>query len=423
MLLKDYVLPMMQLVCIIAYNLTRLQFLPLSGYETMNLCEYQAKKLFARYGIPAPIGYVCRTPAEAEEAACKIGCGPWVVKCQIHAGGRGKAGGINLADTKEEVSAFAASWLGKRLVTCQTDVLGHSVHQVLVEAVVNIDKELYLGVVIDISSLRVVFMASNEGGIEIEKVAQDCPELIHKVVIDPFFGPQLYQGRELAFKLGLIEQQVSQFTNIFMGLITLFLERDMTIVEINPLVISKHGDLVCLDGKMCIDSNALFRQPELRKMIYDPFQEDECESRAVQWGLSYVTLNGNIGCIVNGAGLAMGTIDILKLYGGEPANFMDIGGSASKERVAAAFKIILYDNKVKAVLVNIFGGIVCCNIIAEGIIDAVAEADFSIPIVVRMEGNNAEVSTKKLIGSRLNIIAATSLIDAVKQVVAVANNK
>lgn len=388
----------------------------------MNLHEYQAKQLFARYGMSVPTGYACNTPREAEEAASKIGSGPWVVKCQVHAGGRGKAGGVKLVSKKEEIRAFAEAWLGKRLVTYQTDALGQPVHQILVETATDIDKELYLGAVIDRASRRIVFMASTEGGVEIEKVAEETPELIHKTIIDPLAGPQPYQGRELAFKLGLSGKQVGQFSKIFMGLATLFLERDLAMVEINPLVITKQGDLVCLDGKLGADGNALFRQPELREMR-DLSQEDERESRAAQWELNYVALDGNIGCMVNGAGLAMGTMDIVKLHGGEPANFLDVGGGATKERVTEAFKIILSDEKVKAVFVNIFGGIVRCDLIAEGIIGAVAEVGVNVPVVVRLEGNNAELGAKKLADSGLNIIAATSLSNAASQVVAAVEGK
>ncbi len=267
-----------------------------------------------------------------------------------------------------------------------------------------------------------MFMASTEGGVEIEKVAEETPELIHKMTIDPLAGPQPYQGRELAFKLGLTGKQVGQFAKIFMGLATLFLERDLAMVEINPLVVTKQGDLICLDGKLGADGNALFRQSELREMR-DPSQEDERESRAAQWELNYVALDGNIGCMVNGAGLAMGTMDIVKLHGGEPANFLDVGGGATKERVTEAFKIILSDDKVKAVLVNIFGGIVRCDLIADGIIGAVAEVGVNVPVVVRLEGNNAELGAKKLADSGLNIIAATSLTDAAQQVVAAVEGK
>ncbi|MEC5320042.1 ADP-forming succinate--CoA ligase subunit beta [Brenneria populi subsp. brevivirga] len=388
----------------------------------MNLHEYQAKQLFARYGLPAPVGYACTTPREAEEAASKIGAGPWVVKCQVHAGGRGKAGGVKVVGNKEDIRAFAERWLGKNLVTYQTDALGQPVHQILVEAATDIDKELYLGAVIDRGSRRVVFMASTEGGVEIEKVAQETPELIHKATLDPLTGPQPYQGRELAFKMGLSGKQVAQFTKIFMGLAKMFLERDLSLVEINPLVITAQGDLICLDGKLAVDGNALFRQPELREM-QDPTQEDSREAHAAQWELNYVALDGNIGCMVNGAGLAMGTMDIVKLHGGAPANFLDVGGGATKERVTEAFKIILSDDDVKAVLVNIFGGIVRCDLIADGIIGAVEEVGVNVPVVVRLEGNNADLGAKKLADSGLNIIAATSLIDAAQQVVAAAGDK
>ncbi|UVK77520.1 MAG: succinyl-CoA synthetase subunit beta [Sodalis sp. Fse] len=383
----------------------------------MNLHEYQAKQLFARYGLPTPTGFVCNTPNEAEEAASKIGGGLWVVKCQVHAGGRGKSDGVKILKSKKEVRAFTEQWLGKRLVTYQTDVLGQPVHRILVEAATNIIKELYLGAMVDRSTHRVVFMASTEGGIEIEKVAKETPYLIHKVALDPLVGPQPYQGRELAFKLGLSGNQINQFIKIFIGLATLFLERDLMLVEINPLVITGDGDLICLDAKISIDGNALFRQPELREMR-DDTQEDERETQATQWKLNYVALNGNIGCMVNGAGLAMGTMDIVKLHGGDPANFLDVGGGATKECVTEAFKIILSDEKVKAVLVNIFGGIVCCDLIAEGIIGAMTEVCVSVPIVVRLEGNNAELGRKRLADSRLNIIVATSLTDAAQQVVA-----
>lgn len=388
----------------------------------MNLHEYQAKQLFTRYRLPAPAGYACSTPREAEEAASKIGGGPWVVKCQVHAGGRGKAGGVKLVKTKEEIRAFAEQWLGKRLVTYQTDALGQPVHQILVESATDIAKELYLGAVVDRSSRRVVFMASTEGGVEIETVAHETPELIHKAVIDPLTGPMPYQGRELAFKLGLTGKLVNQFTNVFMGLATLFLERDLAMAEINPLVITSDDQLICLDGKLGVDGNALYRQPELREM-HDPSQEDAREAQAAQWELNYVALDGNIGCMVNGAGLAMGTMDIVKLHGGEPANFLDVGGGATKERVTEAFKIILSDENVKAVFVNIFGGIVRCDLIADGIIGAVEDVGVNVPVVVRLEGNNAELGAEKLAKSGLNIIAATSLTDAAERVVAAVGAK
>lgn len=388
----------------------------------MNLHEYQAKQLLAHYGLPVPTGYACETAKEAEEATTKLGNSPWVVKCQVHAGGRGKAGGVKVVNNRDEIRLFAEKWLGKRLVTYQTDSHGQPVNQILVEEVTDIDKELYLGAVIDRASRRIVFMASTEGGVEIEKVAAETPELIHKAIIDPLTGPMPYQGRELAFKLGLSGKQVQQFTQIFIGLATIFLERDLALIEINPLVITKQGDLICLDGKLSVDSNALYRQVELKEMR-DISQEDPREAHASEWELNYVALDGNIGCMVNGAGLAMGTMDIVKLHGGAPANFLDVGGGATKERVAEAFKIILSDENVKAVLVNIFGGIVRCDLIAEGIIGAVKEIGVTVPVIVRLEGNNAELGAQKLADSGLKITAATSLTDAAEKAVAAAEAK
>ncbi|MBV7299638.1 ADP-forming succinate--CoA ligase subunit beta [Enterovibrio paralichthyis] len=388
----------------------------------MNLHEYQSKQLFAEYGLPVSEGYACDTPQEAAEAAAKLGGDKWVVKCQVHAGGRGKAGGVKLVTTKEEIKEFAQHWLGKNLVTYQTDANGQPVSKILVEDCTDIAKELYLGAVVDRGSRRVVFMASTEGGVEIEKVAEETPELIHKAAIDPLVGPQPYQGRQLAFKLGLQGDQIKQFTKIFMGIAKLFIERDVALVEVNPLVITDQGNLHCLDAKLSIDSNAVYRQPKIREM-HDPTQDDPREAHAAQWELNYVALDGNIGCMVNGAGLAMGTMDIVNLHGGSPANFLDVGGGATKERVTEAFKIILSDDKVKAVLVNIFGGIVRCDLIADGIIGAVEEVGVKIPVVVRLEGNNAELGAKKLAESGLNIIAATSLTEAAEKVVAAAEGK
>lgn len=388
----------------------------------MNLHEYQAKKLFAEYGLPVSEGYACATPQEAAEAADKIGGTTWIVKCQVHAGGRGKAGGVKLAKSKDEIRAFAQNWLGKNLVTYQTDANGQPVTKILVESCTDIAKELYLGAVVDRGSRRVVFMASTEGGVDIEKIAHETPELIHKAAIDPLVGPQAYQARELAFKLGLVGDQIKQFTKIFMGLGQMFLDCDFALLEINPLVITTQGNLHCLDGKINIDANALYRQPKLREM-HDPSQDDPREAHAAQWELNYVALDGNIGCMVNGAGLAMGTMDIVNLHGGSPANFLDVGGGATKERVTEAFKIILSDSKVQAVLVNIFGGIVRCDMIAEGIIGAVKEVGVKVPVVVRLEGNNAELGARKLADSGLNIIAATSLTDAAQQVVKAAEAK
>ena len=388
----------------------------------MNLHEYQAKQLFAEYGLPVPEGYATNVPHEAAAFADKIGGDKWVVKCQVHAGGRGKAGGVKLVTSKDEITAFAEYWLGRNLVTYQTDEQGQPVSQILVEAAGDIANELYLGAVIDRGSQKVVFMASTEGGVEIEKVAEETPELIHKATIDPLVGAQPYQARELAFKLGLQGNQIKQFSQIFMGLADMFTRCDMALLEINPLIITGAGDLVCLDGKITIDSNALYRQPKLRAM-HDISQEDAREAHAAKFELNYVALDGSIGCMVNGAGLAMGTMDIVNIHGGKPANFLDVGGGATKERVAEAFKIILSDDNVKAVLVNIFGGIVRCDMIAEGIVGAVQEVGVQVPVVVRLEGNNADLGRKVLAESGLNIIAASSLTDAAQQVVAAAEGK
>lgn len=382
----------------------------------MNLHEYQAKQLFAEYGLPVSKGFACSTPAEAVTAADQIGGNRWVVKAQVHAGGRGKAGGVKLVSSKKEIEEFATKWLGNRLVTYQTDANGQPVSKILVESCTDIDKELYLGAVVDRSSRRIVFMASTEGGVEIEKVAEETPEKILKAVIDPLVGAQPFQGRELAFKLGLNDDQVKQFVKIFQGLAKLFIDYDLALLEINPLVITTEGKLHCLDGKINIDSNAMYRQPKLREM-HDPSQDDAREAHAAKWELNYVALGGNIGCMVNGAGLAMGTMDIVKLHGGAPANFLDVGGGATKERVSEAFKIILSDDSVKAVLVNIFGGIVRCNLIAEGIIGAVEQVGVKVPVVVRLEGNNADLGAKLLAESGLNIIAANSLTEAAQAVV------
>jgi len=388
----------------------------------MNLHEYQGKQLFAEYGLPVSTGFACDTPEEAAQAADRIGGSKWVVKAQVHAGGRGKAGGVKLVDSKQQIKDFAQKWLGQRLVTYQTDEHGQPVSKILVEACTDIADELYLGAVVDRSSRRVVFMASTEGGVEIEKVAHETPEKILKAVIDPLTGPQPYQGRELAFKLGLKGDQIKQFVNIFIGLANMFKERDLALIEINPLVIKTDGNLHCLDAKIAVDGNAMFRQPKLKAM-HDPSQDDPREAHAAHWELNYVALDGNIGCLVNGAGLAMGTMDIIKFHGGAPANFLDVGGGATKERVTEAFKIILSDDKVKAVLVNIFGGIVKCDLIAEGIIGAVKEVGVKIPVVVRLEGNNADKGTKVLADSGLNIIAAKGLTDAAEQVVKAAKGK
>jgi succinyl-CoA synthetase beta subunit len=388
----------------------------------MNLHEYQGKQLFAEYGLPVSKGIAAATAEEAVAAADKIGGDKWVVKAQVHAGGRGKAGGVKLVSSKSEIEAFANHWLGKNLVTYQTDANGQPVSKILVETCTDIDQELYLGAVVDRSTRRIVFMASTEGGVEIEKVAEETPEKILKAIVDPMTGAQPYQGRELAFKLGLKGVQVKQFVQIFLGLAKLFEERDLALLEINPLVITDEGNLHCLDAKIVIDSNAMYRQPALKEM-HDPSQEDAREAHAASWDLNYVALDGNIGCMVNGAGLAMGTMDIVQLHGGSPANFLDVGGGATKERVVEAFKIILSDDNVKAVLINIFGGIVRCDLIADGVIGAVEEVGVTVPVIVRLEGNNAELGAKKLAESGLSIIAATSLTDAAKQAVAAVEAK
>ncbi|ASP40013.1 succinate--CoA ligase subunit beta [Bacterioplanes sanyensis] len=387
----------------------------------MNLHEYQGKQLFAQYGLPVSKGVAAQTADEAVAAADEIGGDKWVVKAQVHAGGRGKAGGVKLVSSKEEIKEFAEKWLGQNLVTYQTDENGQPVSRILVESCTDIANELYLGAVVDRSTRRVVFMASTEGGVEIEKVAEETPEKILKATIDPLTGAQPYQGRELAFKLGLQGDQIKQFTKIFMGLAQLFVEKDLALIEVNPLVIKEDGDLHCLDAKLGVDGNALYRHKDLQEMN-DPSQEDAREAEAAEWDLNYVALDGNIGCMVNGAGLAMGTMDMVALHGGFPANFLDVGGGATKERVAHAFKLILSDDKVKAVLVNIFGGIVRCDMIAEGIIGAVKEVGVNVPVVVRLEGTNADLGKKVLDESGLDIIAAESLTDAAVQAVKAAGN-
>jgi succinyl-CoA synthetase beta subunit len=382
----------------------------------MNLHEYQGKQLFAEYGLPVSKGIAAETVAEAVAAADAIGGDKWVVKAQVHAGGRGKAGGVKLVSSKAEIEAFSEQWLGKNLVTYQTDAKGQPVSRILVETCTDIDQELYLGAVVDRGTRRIIFMASTEGGVEIEKVAEETPEKILKAIIDPTTGAQPYQGRDLAFKLGLKGVQVKQFVKIFLGLAKMFKEKDLELLEINPLVITDEGNLHCLDAKVIIDGNAIYRQPAIKEM-HDPSQEDAREAHAASFELNYVALDGNIGCMVNGAGLAMGTMDIVHLHGGSPANFLDVGGGATKERVVEAFKIILSDDNVKAVLINIFGGIVRCDLIADGVIGAVEEVGVKIPVVVRLEGNNAELGTQKLAESGLSIIAATSLTDAAQQAV------
>ena len=377
----------------------------------MNLHEYQAKQLFREYGIAVSEGLSASSSNEAEEMALSLNVDKWVVKAQVHAGGRGKAGGVEVVSTIEEVKEFAEKWLGNNLVTFQTDEKGQPVNEILIETCTNIDQELYLGAVIDRASQRLVVMASTEGGVNIEEVAEKTPEKIFKQEIDPINGPDDSQARSLSEELGLNALQADQFLNIFNGLVNLFLEKDLSLVEVNPLVITDQGDLICLDAKINVDSNALYRQEEVES-LRDPSQEDPREARAAEWDLSYVALDGNIGCMVNGAGLAMGTMDIIKLHGGEPANFLDVGGTADSKRVAEAFKIILSDENVKTVLINIFGGIVRCDVIADGIVEALTVMGVEVPVVVRLEGNNADKGIKILDECALNIIPAANLEEA-----------
>ena len=382
----------------------------------MNLHEYQAKGLFREYGISVSKGIPVNNCNAIEEAINSLEGNRWVVKAQVHAGGRGKAGGVELVDTIQEAEAFAEKWLGNNLVTYQTDERGQPVNTILIEEFIDIAEELYLGAVIDRSSQRLVFMASQEGGVNIEEVAASTPEKIFQVAIDPLKGPSSNEADQLSSLLNMNEVQKEQFKDLYLSLAKMFIEKDLSLLEINPLVITTEGNLICLDAKVNVDSNALYRQESLVK-INDVSQEDERESYASKWNLSYVSLNGNIGCMVNGAGLAMGTMDIIKLHGGEPANFLDVGGATDSERVSEAFKIILSDKAVQAVLINIFGGIVRCDIIADGIIEAVEQVGVNIPVVVRLEGNNSELGSDKLSKSGLDIIIASGLEDAAKLVV------
>jgi len=383
----------------------------------MNLHEYQAKQVFAQYGMPVPNNRVVESTVEVVSALEGLAGDRWVVKAQVHAGGRGKAGGVKLLDSAAAVTQAVDDMLGSRLVTYQTNEQGQPVNRVLIEEISNISRELYLGAVIDRASQRVVIMASTEGGMEIEKVAEETPEKILKTSINPLTGLQPYQCRELAFGLGLEGDQIKQFSGLLTGFAKMFVEKDLSLVEINPLVVTSEGQLICLDGKINIDDNALYRQKAILAMR-DESQEDERENRAKEWDLNYISLDGDIGCMVNGAGLAMATMDLIKLCGGEPANFLDVGGGATKERVSEAFKIILSDRNVKGILVNIFGGIVRCDLIAEGIIGAVQEVQVDVPVVVRLEGNNAKRGSQLLDESDVNIITANGLTDAAEKIVA-----
>ena len=382
----------------------------------MNLHEFQSKKLFAGYKIPVPHGVAVETADEARKAAMEMGGDRWVVKAQAHTGGRGKAGGVVVASSADEVAAEAERMLSHRLVTKQTGDAGLPVSFILVEEPSDIQRELYLSVLVDRETRRILVMASQAGGMNIEEVAEETPEKILTTTIDPAAGLQGYQCRQLGFGLGLEGDQMKQFAKLLSGLVTLFEKEDCSLVEINPLIVSGEGNLVALDAKINLDSNALYRHADLLAMR-DISQEDEREAAAAEHDLNYITLDGNIGCMVNGAGLAMATMDVVKLHGGLPANFLDVGGGTTAARVAEAFKIILSDDKVKAVLVNIFGGIVRCDLIAEGIITAVKELGLEVPVVVRLEGTNAEKGREMLQSSGLNLIAAAGLTEAAQKVV------
>ncbi|MDH3431146.1 MAG: ADP-forming succinate--CoA ligase subunit beta [Gammaproteobacteria bacterium] len=385
----------------------------------MNLHEYQSKRLFADYGIPVPKGIPAKSPNEAVDAAKELGGDLWVVKAQVHAGGRGKAGGVKLARSREEVHEFAKGMLGTQLVTHQSGPEGLPVNVVYVEDGSDIDRELYLSMLVDREVSRVAFIASAAGGMDIEQVAEQTPEKIFTIAIAPDAGLQDYQARQLAYGLELNKQQMRQFGALIKRMYTLYTESDATLVEVNPLIVTKSGDVVALDAKINIDGNALYRQPKLVD-LRDLTQEDPKEREAAAHDLNYVSLDGDIACMVNGAGLAMATMDLIKLHGGEPANFLDVGGGATKERVAEAFKLILSNKNVAAILVNIFGGIVRCDLIAEGIIAAVREVGVSVPVVVRLEGTNVNKGRELLANSGLDIIAADDLTDAARKVVAAA---
>ncbi|MBT8106919.1 MAG: ADP-forming succinate--CoA ligase subunit beta [Gammaproteobacteria bacterium] len=385
----------------------------------MNLHEYQSKRLFADYGIPVPKGVPAKSPNEAVDATKELGGDLWVIKAQVHAGGRGKAGGVKLARTRDEVRQFAEQMLGTRLVTHQSGPEGLPVNVVYVEAGSDIDRELYLSMLVDREASRVAFIASAAGGMDIEQVAAETPEQIFTVAVAPDAGLQDYQARQLAFGLGLDKNQMRQFGKLIRNLYRLYLETDATLVEVNPLIVTKAGDVIALDAKINIDSNALYRQPKLVE-LRDITQEDDKEREAAAHDLNYVSLDGDIACMVNGAGLAMATMDLIKLHGGDPANFLDVGGGATKERVEEAFKLILSNENVKAILVNIFGGIVRCDLIAEGIIAAVKDVGVSVPVVVRLEGTNVNKGRELLASSGLDIIAADDLTDAAKKAVAAA---
>lgn len=383
----------------------------------MNIHEYQAKSVLRKYGVATLKGQVAHSPEEALAAAKEIGGSLWVVKAQIHAGGRGKGGGVKLAKSLDEVSQLTKSMIGMNLVTHQTGPEGKVVQKVFIEQGCNIAKEYYVACLIDRATGRAAMMASAEGGMDIEEVAEHNPNAIIKVDIDPVIGLAPFQARELAFKIGIPNESINKTVKFFQGLYQAFLETDCSIAEINPLVLTKEGDILCLDAKMNFDDNALFRHKDIVEMR-DLNEEEPSEIEASKYDLAFIKLDGNIGCLVNGAGLAMATLDIIKLQGAEPANFLDVGGGANKEKVTAAFKIILKDPNVKGILVNIFGGIMKCDIIAEGVIAASKELGLKVPLVCRLEGTNVELGKKMLKESGLNITPADDLTDAAKKIVA-----
>jgi succinyl-CoA synthetase beta subunit len=385
----------------------------------MDLHEYQSKQLLARYGIPVPNGHSASSAAHAREHAQSLGGEAWMVKAQVHAGGRGKAGGVKMARSADEVETLASEMLGTQLVTIQTTTAGQPVNEVLVECTTSIGHEYYLSMLVDRTAQQVAIIASAAGGMNIEEVAEKEPDKIVTVFIDPAAGLQAYQVRRIGFTFGLNSEQMKQLGVILAGLYQLFTENDLALLELNPLCTTGDGDLLALDAKVTIDDNALYRHKDL-EALRDESQEDAKEARARQFDLNYITLDGNIACMVNGAGLAMGTMDIVKLHGGEPANFLDVGGGTNAEKVAEAFKLIVSDNKVKAILVNIFGGIVRCDLIAEGIIKAVKEVGVDLPVVVRLEGTKVDEGRAMLAESGLSVISADSLSDAAAKAVAAA---
>ncbi|MBT7275718.1 MAG: ADP-forming succinate--CoA ligase subunit beta [Woeseiaceae bacterium] len=385
----------------------------------MNLHEYQAKQLFIKYGIPTPVGYTATTRNEAKEAANKIGGELWVVKAQAHTGGRGKAGGVKIAKSITEVQDFTEEMMGMTLVTHQTGPIGLPVNIVYIEPGSDIDREIYLSILLDREEEKISFVASAAGGMNIEEVAEKYPEKIFKISISSASGLMDYQIRQLAFGIGLYGDQLKQFALILKRMYALFKESDASLIEINPLIVSRAGKVIALDAKINIDSNALYRQKEIIK-YRDPSQEDAKENEAAEKELNYVSLDGNIACMVNGAGLAMATMDLIKLHGGEPANFLDVGGGATSDRVAFAFKLILSNTNVRAILVNIFGGIVRCDLIAQGVISAIKEVGVNVPVIVRLEGTNVKKGRALLKESELEVITASDLTDAAKKAVAVA---